>query len=62
VLGLLGAFLLRTVLESVLYGVSGMDAMVVASVAALLVLVAVIACVIPARRAARTNPTVALTE
>jgi putative ABC transport system permease protein len=62
VLGLLGAFLLRTALESVLYGVSAMDASVIAEVAALLIVVAVIACVIPARRAARTDPTIALTE
>lgn len=62
VLGLAGAFLLRRTLESVLYGVGAMDAMVVAIVAAVLIAVAVIACIIPARRAARTDPTVALTE
>lgn len=62
VLGLVGAFLLRRAVESVLFGVSAMDAAVVATVATLLVVVAVIACVIPARRAARTSPTVALTE
>jgi len=62
VLGLLGAFFLRRAIESVLYGVGAMDAAVVATVAALLLVVAVIASVIPARRAARTDPTVALTE
>jgi predicted permease len=61
-LGLLGAFFLRRSLESVLYGVSPMDAGVVTAVAALLAVVALLACVIPARRAARTDPTVALTE
>ena len=62
VLGLLGAFFLRRAIESVLYGVGAMDGAVVATVAALLLVVAVIASVIPARRAARTDPTVALTE
>lgn len=62
VAGLAGAWLLRRSLESVLYGVSAMDAAVVAIVAGLLAVVACVACIIPARRAARTNPTVALTE
>ena len=62
VLGLIGAFFVRRTLESLLYGVGAMDAMVVTSVAALLIAVAVVACIIPARRAARTDPTVALTE
>ena len=61
-LGLVGAFFLRRTLESVLYGVSAMDAGVVTAVAALLAVVALLACVIPARRAARTDPTVALSE
>ena len=61
-LGLGGAFFLRRAIESLLYGVSAMDAAVVGMVATLLMAVAVIACVIPARRAARTDPTVALTE
>jgi predicted permease len=61
-LGLVGAFFLRRTLESVLYGVSAMDAGVVIAVATLLALVAMLACVIPARRAARTDPTVALSE
>jgi predicted permease len=60
--GLLGAYLLRRSLESLLYGVSAMDAAVVAMVASVLVAVATVACIIPARRAARTDPTVALTE
>ena len=62
VLGLIGAFLVRRTLESLLYGVGAMDAMVVTAVAAVLIAVAVVACIIPARRAARTNPTVALSE
>ena len=61
-LGLLGAFLLRRTLQSLLYGVGAMDGVVLGSVGLLLALVACVACVIPARRAARTNPAVALTE
>jgi predicted permease len=61
-LGLVGAFFLRRAIESVLYGVDAMDAAVVATVATVLIVVAVVACVIPARRAARTDPTIALTE
>jgi len=60
--GLVGAFFLRRTLESVLYGVSAMDAAVVASVAGVLVAVACVACIVPARRAARTDPTIALAE
>ena len=62
VLGLVGAFLLRRALEAQLYGVSAMDATVVALVAGVLLLVAFLACLIPARRASKTNPVVALSE
>ena len=61
-LGLTGAFFLRRTLDSVLYGVGAMDTTVLVAVGALLAVVATLACVIPARRAARTDPTVALTE
>jgi putative ABC transport system permease protein len=61
-LGLVGAFLLRRTLESLLYGVGAMDGLVVGSVAAVLAAVACVACIIPARRAAKTDPTIALTE
>jgi ABC-type antimicrobial peptide transport system permease subunit len=60
--GLVGAFFLRRTLESLLYGVSAMDAVVVVTVAAALAVVAFVACLIPARRASRTDPTVALAE
>jgi ABC-type antimicrobial peptide transport system permease subunit len=62
VLGLLGAFVLRRSLESQLYGVGAMDTVVVTAVGGLLIAVALLACVIPARRAARTVPVVALGE
>jgi predicted permease len=61
-LGLVGAFFLRRTLESLLYGVGAMDTTVVGTVAGVLAVVAIVACVIPARRAAHTDPTIALTE
>jgi predicted permease len=61
-LGALGAFGLRRSLESQLFGVSATDPLVIAVVAALLALVAVAACALPARRATRIDPIVALAE
>jgi ABC-type antimicrobial peptide transport system permease subunit len=61
-LGLAGAFFLRRTLESLLYGVGALDGTVVGLVAVVLAAVACVACLIPARRAARTDPTIALTE
>jgi predicted permease len=61
-LGLGGAFFLRRALETQLYGVSAMDATVLVVVGTVLLAVALLACVIPARRAAKTDPVVALGE
>lgn len=61
-IGLAGAFAIRTAMETQLYGVTGMEPAVLAGVAGLLTLVAVIACVVPARRASRIDPMVALGE
>lgn len=60
--GLAGAFAIRRAMESQLYGVSAMDPYVLGSVALVLALVAVVACIVPARRAARIDPNVALAE
>jgi predicted permease len=60
--GLLGAFAIRRVMEAQLYGVGAMDATVISSVAALLGGVALLACVVPARRAATIDPLTALNE
>ena len=62
VLGLVGAFLLRQTLQAQLYETGAMDPMVVAGVAAMLITVALIACVLPARRAAKTDPLIALSD
>ena len=61
-LGLGGAFLLRQTLQSQLYETGAMDPLVVAAVATVLIVVALIACVLPARRAAKTDPLIALTD
>ena len=61
-LGLLGSYALRSALQSQLYGVEVLDPMVWAAVAGLLILVALLACVLPAHRATRVNPVVALSQ
>jgi putative ABC transport system permease protein len=60
VLGIGGALAATRALESLLFGVSATDALTFAVVALLLALVALLACWIPARRAARVDPMVAL--
>jgi predicted permease len=60
--GLGGAFLLRQTLQSQLYETGAMDPRVVAAVAGMLIMVALIACVLPARRAAKTDPLIALSD
>ncbi len=55
-LGLAGALVLTKLMSSILYGVSSTDVMTFVSVPALLALVSVVACWIPARRATRIDP------
>jgi ABC-type antimicrobial peptide transport system permease subunit len=61
VAGLVGAVALRSVIASQLYGVGALDPMVILAVTAVLAVAALVACVGPARRAAKVNPVVALT-
>ena len=60
VLGLVGAFGFTRWLESMLYGVTTRDPLTFATIPLLLVTVALLATYIPARRASRLDPTVAL--
>jgi putative ABC transport system permease protein len=60
VIGLLGALGLRQLIEGLLFGVSATDPITFLVVALLLMSVALLACWIPARRAAKVDPIVTL--
>jgi ABC-type antimicrobial peptide transport system permease subunit len=58
--GLLGSFALTRFLQSMLFDVKATDPVTYAALAALLAAVALFACFIPARRATRVDPLIAL--
>jgi len=60
VLGLAASFALTRVLASLLYGVGTLDPLTLASVCVVLAAAAVLACWLPARRAARVDPIIAM--
>ncbi len=60
--GLIGSFLLTRFLNSMLFGIRPTDPLTFASISILLVLVALLASYIPARRATRVDPLIALRQ
>ena len=59
-LGIAGAYALRRLLRGLVFDVSPSDPLIYAGVAALMLSVALLACYIPARRASRVDPLIAL--
>ena len=60
VVGVIGAFVVTRVMSSFLFGVSATDPLTFAGVSLLLAVVSFLACYIPARRATKVDPMVAL--
>jgi predicted permease len=62
VLGVVGAAALRNAVAGAIYGVTAFDPLVMASVVMSLAIVSLLACVLPARRATRVDPAIALRD
>jgi len=62
ILGVAGAAALRKALENELYGVQPLDPLVIVTVTVVLALVALTACLLPARRATQVDPVIVLNE
>jgi predicted permease len=60
VIGIAGAFFLRRIMANLLYGLSANDLLVLCFVPCLMISVVVLACWLPARRATKIDPMVAL--
>ncbi len=61
-IGLIGAYLVGRAMQSTLYGVGAMDGFAIGGTAALLLVVAWLACLVPALRASRVEPMTALRD
>lgn len=60
VIGLVGAFALSRLVESMLFGVAPSDPLTYVGISGLLIVVATVACYLPARRTTRVDPMIAL--
>jgi putative ABC transport system permease protein len=60
VIGLIGAFAVTRLLSQMLFGITAFDPITYALVAGLLLATALVACLVPARRAVKVDPLVAL--
>lgn len=61
-LGIAGAISLRSIVQKEIYGVAPLDPMVLGCVAILFAIVALLACLVPARRATQVDPAIVLSE
>jgi ABC-type antimicrobial peptide transport system permease subunit len=59
-IGLVGSIFVARLLEGLLFGVSATDPLTFAAVSLLMIVVGLVACALPARRAARVDPLVAM--
>lgn len=62
ILGIVSSILLRSIVQNEIYGVAPLDPLVLGCVAIIFALVALVACIMPARRAMQLDPAIVLSE